>query len=40
MEEILELYTRPYDSAYPLVGFDESCKQLISEIEPPLTAKP
>jgi len=40
MEEILELYTRPYDSAYPLVCFDESCKQLISEIQPPLTAKP
>ena len=38
--EILELYTRPYNPAYPLVCFDESCKQLISEIRQPLTAEP
>ncbi|WP_430540916.1 helix-turn-helix domain-containing protein [Roseofilum casamattae] len=29
MEEVLELYTSPYDSNYPLVCFDESSKQLI-----------
>ena len=40
MEEILELYTRPYNPAYPLVCFDESCKQLISEIRQPLSAEP
>lgn len=40
MEEVLELYTRPYDPNYPLVCFDESCKQLISEIQQPLTAQP
>lgn len=40
MEEILELYTRPYHPAYPLVCFDESCKQLISETHQPLRAEP
>jgi hypothetical protein len=40
MEEVIELYTRPYDPNYPLVCFDESCKQLISEIQQPLTAQP
>lgn len=40
MEEILELYTRPYNPVYPLVCFDESSKQLISEIRQPLTAQP
>jgi DDE superfamily endonuclease len=40
MEEILELYTLPYAPAYPLVCFDESCKQLISEVRQPLTAQP
>lgn len=40
MEEVLELYTLPYDPSYPLVCFDESCKQLISEVQQPLTAEP
>jgi hypothetical protein len=40
MEEILELYTHPYNPAYPLVCFDESSKQLISETRQPLSAKP
>lgn len=40
MEEILELYTLPYDPDYPLVCFDESSKQLISEIQQPLPAEP
>ncbi len=40
MEEVLELYTRPYDPCYPLVCFDESSKQLISETRQPLTAEP
>ncbi len=30
MEDILQLYTRPYNPDYPLVCFDESSKQLIS----------
>lgn len=36
MEDILELYTRPYDPNYPLVCLDESSKQLISEVRTPL----
>jgi hypothetical protein len=40
MEDILQLYTRPYESDYPLVCFDESSKQLISEVRKPLPAEP
>jgi len=40
MEDILELYTRPYDPNYPLVCLDESSKQLISEVRTPLPAEP
>ena len=38
--EVLGLYILPYDPAYPLVCFDESCKQLISETRPPLPPEP
>jgi hypothetical protein len=40
MEEVLDLYTRPADPAYPLVCFDETSKQLIGEIMAPLPAQP
>ncbi len=40
MEEVLDLYTLKYDADYPLVCFDESSKQLISEITTPIEAKP
>ena len=40
MEEVLQLYTSAYDPDYPLVCFDESSKQLISEIRKPLPAEP
>jgi hypothetical protein len=32
MEDVLEVYARPYDEAHPVVCFDESPKQLVSEI--------
>lgn len=32
MEDVLAVYARPYDAAYPVVCFDESPKQLVSEI--------
>jgi len=32
MEDVLEVYARPYDPAHPLVCFDESPKQLVSEL--------
>lgn len=34
------LYILPYDPAYPLICFDESCKQLISETRQPLPPEP
>jgi len=36
MEEILELYTLPYNPEYPQVCLDESSKQLISEVKQPI----
>jgi hypothetical protein len=40
MEEILTLYHRPIDPERPLVCFDESSKQLVSETRTPLPAEP
>ena len=40
MEEVLQLYTQKYDPDYPLVCFDETSKQLISEIIKPIPAEP
>lgn len=31
MEEVLDAYERPYDKDYPLIGLDETRKQLVSE---------
>lgn len=39
MEDVLELYAQPYDPDYPLVCFDESPYQLISETRVPLPAQ-
>ena len=38
MEEVLEVYSRPYDPARPQVCFDEGGKQLIGDARPPLAA--
>jgi hypothetical protein len=40
MEDILDLYAEPYDAQYPLVCFDESPYQLVSEVREPLPAMP
>lgn len=40
MEEVLQLYTSAYDPDYPLVCFDESSKQLMSETRIPLPPAP
>ena len=40
MEEILEVYSRPYEAQRPVVCMDEVCKQLVSEVRAPLPAKP
>lgn len=40
MEDVLEVYTRPYDSRYPVVCFDETSKQLVLETQVPLPPAP
>jgi hypothetical protein len=40
MEDILAVYALPYDPLYPVVCMDESCKQLIGEVEDPIPARP
>lgn len=39
MEDVLEVYTRPYDSQRPLVCMDEKAVQLIGETRVPLRVK-
>ncbi len=38
MEQVLSVYTRPYDAKYPVVCFDEKSKQLVEEICKPIPA--
>jgi hypothetical protein len=40
MEDVLEVYHRPYDAERPLVCMDECSKQLIGEVREPLPPKP
>ena len=40
MEEVLDIYKRPYDPKYPVVCVDESSKQLTKDVREPLRAKP
>ncbi len=40
MEDVLEVYHRPYDEKRPLVCLDEASKQLIGEAVLPLPAQP
>lgn len=40
MEDVLEVYQRPYNAARPVVCFDEQSKQLIGETRVPLPAAP
>ena len=40
MEDVLEVYTRPYDPRFPHVCLDESSKQLLAEVQPPLPTQP
>ena len=40
MEDVLEVYQRPYDPQRPLVCFDEGTKQQVKETRLPLPAKP
>ena len=36
MEDVLDVYERPYDTRRPQVNLDETSKQLIGEVRPPL----
>jgi hypothetical protein len=40
MEDVIEVYHRPFDPARPLVCIDESSKQLVSEVRAPLPVRP
>jgi hypothetical protein len=40
MEEVLELYTRPYDPSRPQVCMDEVSKQLVGERRAPIPPAP
>ena len=40
MEDILEVYARPYDKEFPVVCMDESSVQLIGEVTEPISAAP
>jgi len=34
MEDVLQTYRLPYDARYPVVCFDEACRQLFGEVRP------
>jgi hypothetical protein len=40
MEGVIAVYQLPYDPQYPVVCFDEACKQLFGEVRPPQAAQP
>ena len=40
MEDVLDVYTRPYDARFPQICLDEGSKQLLAETREPLALKP
>ena len=40
MEDVLDVYTRPYDPRYPQVCMDETNKQLLDDVRPALPMEP
>ncbi len=40
MEQVLDVYKRPYDERFPVVCMDESPRQLIDEVKTPIAALP
>lgn len=40
MEDVLDVYQRPYDPRFPVICMDEASKQLIGEVRKPLPLKP
>ena len=40
MEQVLAVYQRPFDPNHPVVCMDETSKQCVKEVRPPLPGKP
>ena len=40
MEDVLDLYHEACDPERPVVGFDETSRQLVEDVRPPIKAKP
>lgn len=40
LEDVLEVYQRPYDPQRPVVCVDEATKQLVADVTPPLPMEP
>lgn len=40
MEQVLQVYCRPYDARHPVICMDEQPKQLIEEVRWPIPARP
>jgi DDE superfamily endonuclease len=40
MEDVIQTYQLPYDPRYPVVCFDEACKQLFGEVRAPRSPRP
>ena len=40
MKDVLDLYAEPYDPQRPVVCFDETSTQLLSDIRAPIPAEP
>lgn len=40
MEDVLEVHSRPYDPARPVICIDEGPKQLVAHSRDPLPARP
>jgi hypothetical protein len=40
MEDVIATYLLPYDPNFPVVCFDEACKQLFGEVRGPLPTRP
>lgn len=40
MEDVLEVYQRPYDPRHPVICMDEASKQLVAEVRGPLPPEP
>jgi hypothetical protein len=38
MEDVLEIYARPYEAAFPVICMDEQPVQLTKETRPPIPA--